>query len=570
MFEVVERATLDIEESCDPLFSACERLVFVGGDVLDQLLAAYEEMFAHSVHIENCWRVTSQDRASILSSLSTAEIGPITPPDTTHPDEGAFTVRIPPPPPFLVSPLAWAESERGRSPLPLFIEDYDFAPNEFQPGGLLGYKFNSLVTFKNCTFLGDFGLRECHFPHDLIFEGCTFANKFSIAASNFKGSMRFVRTTFKGAFSILNCEIRDSVDFDHARIENTAQLGLNTGQVDSLVIRHTTLHKGFFVSGSTRNLILADTTVAGEASFTGTTVLIQARFSGNVIFEDHADFQHMNFHGPFDISGAEFKKGVSFRNAKFAFPTACLSIKCHDFADFAADDDLPMPACGFNGSTFHDVASFDHRVFRGATSFEFVNFVEPPSFHNATLFGGTTFRGATFGDTLRRDATSSFRALRKCAAAIESYHDELAFFALELRARRRRTTSRPVRFLYLAYEITSAYGLSIYRPLLAFLVLQLLFFGIFSLLTWWQCALSQRCIPIFDPDTAHQVLTFTMAQGAPFIPAVKDAAPRVTEFLWKLPLVHTVAQLAAIVQGVFSVVFLFLAGLGLRNLFRLK
>jgi hypothetical protein len=189
-----------------------------------------------------------------------------------------------------------------------------------------------------------------------------------------------------------------------------------------------------------------------------------------------------------------------------------------------------LGACGFSKCTFWTV-SFDGRTFAGNTSFDDAVFEQPPGFHNCKLFWATNFDGAVFKNISFVTAQQCYRSLRHCCKEIESPADELRFFVLEMRAKRHKERNRALRALFGAYEVLSAYGSSIARPVVWFLVVQVLFGAIYAAVHASQigCFSTIKCG--IDAGNAEKLFGFTLAQSLPFIPALKDAASH--EVLWE-------------------------------------
>lgn len=147
----------------------------------------------------------------------------------------------------------------------------------------------------------------------------------------------------------------------------------------------------------------------------------------------------------------------------------------------------------------------------------------------------------------------AYEKLKAEMERLKKHADEQFFFAKELRARRALEPVLSLKWLlYFAYEQFGGYGQSVARPLLWLVLFWAGGFGLFSLLI----AASGR--PLDYEDAAR----LSLVNLIPFLPY--KPAEVVMKHLddW--------VEWFGIFQAIMGAVLLFLFGLALRNLFRMK
>lgn len=223
-------------------------------------------------------------------------------------------------------------------------------------------------------------------------------------------------------------------------------------------------------------LIVAESTIEGDANFEGATV------------KGRADFRDATFKGGANFEGATFKAYASFGHATF------------------------KGGASFWGATFKGNADFGEATIEGGAVFGGATFKRTVFFVDATIEGDGTFEGAEasfiyLGDgrptilwwernregvTLKNWSTgSSFWAFarRTFAKGDERERADAAYYFEKLWQRRSRLASPgrerlmaiagyPFEILFLRLPI--AYGTSLVRPLMSWFVLIVLFGGLYA------------------------------------------------------------------------------------------
>jgi hypothetical protein len=283
---------------------------------------------------------------------------------------------------------------------------------------------------------------------------------------------------------------------------------------------------------------------------------VQHRFSNDELLKlKESGLAPDRFH-KIDFSGARFLAGVDFGNRKFLGTCYFLRL-AEPFQTVQRDQET--------GRAQYDPRNqltWQERRNRPPE----VSFGKPPKFHGCDLHQDTSFDGAVFPQASGgEEAARAYRTLKLAFSKQQAVREEQRFFRLEMEEETLRETGLK-RWLFVAYKKFSDYGFSVVRPLaysgVAIGALTL-FYG---LLSWWgQCG-----IAAIDCSFAPQWLEFSLLQTLP-LPGLDKLSEAASKAFWptgswwglllsSLVIVHKTISLAA----------LFLVGLALRNLFKLK
>ncbi len=244
--------------------------------------------------------------------------------------------------------------------------------------------------------------------------------------------------------------------------------------------------------------------------------------------------------------------------------------------DFKGAQFLGQPASNSDGQV-----DFSGRKFLGKTDFSSldhespVRFCSVPKFHGCEFHQDTSFDRAVFPDpTGNEKAARAYRTLKLAFSEQQALRQEQRFFRLEMEEERighwlnfwRALKSfKPaiaiqeiwVWFLHKLYELPSKYGLSVVRPTLLLVVSWLLFAQIYgSYLDTGTSCLSSLTTCELKTDW----LGFSWHQALPLTGLNKPDEVSIKKIPLILLTFHKAISLAA----------LFLIGLALRNLFKLK
>ncbi|MBO6820380.1 pentapeptide repeat-containing protein, partial [Thalassospira sp.] len=158
-----------------------------------------------------------------------------------------------------------------------------------------------------------------------------------------------------------------------------------------------------------------------------------------------------------------------------------------------------------------------------------------------------------------KDGAKSGR-LKEIAETNRDHHAALRFSADENRARRWRETSWLGSVLDMAFSVCSDYGQNILRPLAALLIFTVVFTLLYKAM--------KTPVSADVGSMWEEALLLSVSNSVPFLPQSSILRTDAIDVLYcGTPSLAVYAIMIA--QGVFSFIFLFLVGLGLRNRFRL-
>lgn len=390
------------------------------------------------------------------------------------------------------------------------------------------------------------------FPCDIIFDGID-SNK----------EIHFTQCIFHGNFECINTETELSISLNKCEVHGKFSLDLSK------------IH-GEFISFDT---------------------IFNQDFSANeTMFFENFRFHNNNIKISTNFSRTKFLKGSMF------IKTCFLNESFFTDAEFSSEEnhEALFNRCIFKGPTFFSgtnfpcEASFYTAIFESTISFENTNFGQSTPNFSATSFSSNhppSIRGIKLtypiasqenwivrilGKCALPDGQVRYRALKKIAISNHDYDDELRFFAMEMKAK--RFHSYPFYscnfLLNLLYCTFSNFGQSIVRPLTGLLLTALSFAYCYSgLLTQ---DLLERLLLVAKLDST--VWTTVFVNMVPFAGQVRLGRSITEEALCNQPADHFTSIAAcqselfwlSAVEGIFAFLFLFLIGLALRNIARIK
>ena len=460
-------------------------------------------------------------------------------------------------------------------PVPTFFDGATF------PAGISfkATRFNKLCSFSNTKFLGRATFEDSVFDDDAVFQAteldhCTFDR------ARFSGTLRLTDVQLIGnnsfaaveasAVSLVNC-IFGSSSLAHAAhlLKGRTPSGAWPEQTAHAVSQHHTT----FAAATIGKIKLT------AVVFNGTGDFRRCRFS------KFAEFDGTKFHFPADFSAAVFEDGASFNGALFGHMLQCIDTAFGGPVTFVRTNFYGMTTFNaysaegqfrevdFTDAQFHGPVYFHNRVFEGTTRFTAAFFAVPPAFHNAKMHQDTDFLRAVFARNEHEDAERNFRTLKLHMAGMHAQWEEREFFAREMQARRLRETDKLAALTISAYDLLSDYGGSLKRPLVALSALLLSAFLVNFVLIYagsFVCVTTSSCSA--EPMSSHisLVARYTLAQSIPIIPGIQEdlrqhlVALRLSE--WR----HLILNIVGALQFLATVVLVFLLGLAVRNLLKVK
>lgn len=266
---------------------------------------------------------------------------------------------------------------------------------------------------------------------------------------------------------------------------------------------------------------------------------------------DPTIFPHIN------CSGALFEREVNFSNRKFTRSARFGNYEQSSITNIKRD---------MNGLPIYDEKGNPRTKQSDTVNGQPTSFQTPPIFHGCELHQDTSFAGAIFPPATGNDsAARAYRTLKLAFGKQQAIREEQRFFHLEMDEEAQRESGLRG-WLFKAYKIFSDYGFSVKIPM-SYLGYSIIMFTLmYGLLSW-----VGNCVEgIGGCSFKPQWLEFSLLQALPIPGLDRLSSDASKEFwpqgdwwvLWLLFLV--------ILQKIIGFSTLFLAGLGLRNLFKLR
>ncbi len=331
----------------------------------------------------------------------------------------------------------------------------------------------------------------------------------------------------------------------------------------------------------------------GRANFQGTRFGKFAFFLGTV-FDDAADFSaaqfgsHAGFMGrSWDVLNRQFKK------------FAPVAYQSSDLKELRPD---AFNYCCFDGCEFEGVVNFSNREFLEAASFSSLKsdlqirrratfdsggpsrvetsahieeqvfpagkavwFGAPPIFHGCKLHQDFALAEAIFPTpTGQEQSIHAYRTLKLAFSQQQATREEQRFFRLEMaeEAKAAENSRDPAQWLYIAYRELADFGFSVRRPALLLVVMLMLMLPLYAR----QAGLQACWTSSADCNMTGPLIQFASAHALPGFEKLAEPASK-TLFGDQLG-VWTVLTL--LLHKAVSLLALFLIGLALRNLFKMK
>jgi uncharacterized protein YjbI with pentapeptide repeats len=395
-----------------------------------------------------------------------------------------------------------------------FTKEFPDRPFDFTDVDLLAVNFASIEFGRRAQFDGSH------------FHSVEFAN------TRFDQGASFVGSTFHGVTTIISAREMGDISFDQARFEGPVEIRAVAG---ARTVR--------FVAAQ----LLEGITARGHST-------------ANPLQLSGLSFQQAAIHGSIIFENCTFGQ-ADFRSSRLALPLAGMT---DNICAASFKNCTFQLGATFEGARFEHGASFENAKFLGSSSFRGTVFSQAPNFHEATLHQGTLFSSkdefpSLFLDLKSRGAAEAYRTLKLAMNKRHALNEELGFFLLEMRATALRLP-RWRRVPYVLYDWMSMYGQSVQRPLWWFVGVHLVFALAYTLLQGerWE---------VIDSG----LTSLTLYGAIPFAAALRW--PEVSGSGNQLafpPDRLVLVQVAIVFQSILSAVLLFLVGLGLRNMFKVR
>ena len=332
-----------------------------------------------------------------------------------------------------------------------------------------------------------------------------------------------------------------------------------------------------------------------KALFNGTIFLGDISFKDAKFFGD-ADFSNVVFKGKVNFDGVLWgkKKFVVFTNTVFhkssefnSSPWEALEKRLIDGIggiDYGEKYTLirngfstdVFPSIDFVNAVFMDRVSFNGREFSEADFSNTIFHVVPQffgvKFHQKTIMKNTKFPS---GKKTKGSAISEYRVLKIAFSELKNTQQELYFFRRELTEEIFLSRGGARIFLQL-YKILSDFGCSVFKPL-SWLIFFSVAFSTAMLYIAWDSNLWFAAPLLLDAaywKTVNWELSFKygsyfLGNFMPFFGGGKFDSQLICSLFGGGPTIELV-KIFSFIQQCVSLVFWFLIGLALRNMFKMK
>jgi len=464
-----------------------------------------------------------------------------------------------------------------------FDHGADFSDAKFYQVAFDNAEFRRDARFTGAQFESWASFEGAKFGIDAIFDRCRFGAQTSFDACEFDSRVTFVGTTFGEALVMRGAVFGDETSFDWASFEHRASfvgsLFVGNASFVAATIGFEADFSGLLVGGS---LSFDAAIFEGQTSFVALSwgalnqqVRVSSRLEA-LAKERQASpwvFKAISF------QGARFEGSVDFSDRHFEGVTEFSKTRFETDAPFMLEERLPSRVC----NELVPCEGGQMRLPRG----RHVEFAMVPEFFQCKLHQNSSFEGAAFPAAQgTEDAARAYRVLKQAFSTQQATREEQRFFRLEMaeealmasplralistwwqqRKQGRRVELPPPRFLYRLYAGISNFGFSTAQPAGLFFLTLLLAAAAYG---------SQAGLVFCWPSggdgcrMAAPLIQFSFAHALPGFEKLAEPASKLlfgeqgeTLGVWTV--------LTLLVHKAVSVLALFLIGLALRNLFKMK
>tara|TARA_R110001583_G_scaffold187771_1_gene349269 strand:+ start:588 stop:1955 length:1368 start_codon:yes stop_codon:yes gene_type:complete len=320
-----------------------------------------------------------------------------------------------------------------------------------------------------------------------------------------------------------------------------------------------------------------------DAKFFGNIAhFTSAKFGKGFVHFGNTDFGNANV----DFRSAQFGEGntyfdstdfskatLNFKNAKFAggdigfiktkFPTENLSFELIDCKGcFIVSDVNKKGAISFKGASFYNIVSFERFTLDTVLDLVGTKLSHQLSLHgfSCRLRRNRDWRNLWFKIACDTEDIARLNRLKELAENNKHHALALRLHADEHRAQRWNTIGLFGSFIDIIFSAVCNYGQSIKRPFLIWLATIPMFAFFYAKLSE---AFELTCASV------SEVLILSATNSLPFITSSKAMREIILTRLFDMEVQLNYLSLIVMSQGIVSVIFIFLIGLGLRNRFRL-
>lgn len=375
--------------------------------------------------------------------------------------------------------------------------------------------------------IADFSQQK--FDPTIWFDGFNFGNYANFSQAEFPNSTKFCNATFGEGANFYGTRFTTCPDFTRAVFGR----------------------KAYFVGAQFAVGANFDNVEFGDSRHPETTFFIGAQFGGRSTFKEAKFFENAWFSGR--AWNGTYRKIDEKNNAK----------KWGEEYGLAPNE---IEDIDFSHAEFFQRATFTRRIFIGKTSFEAAKFSGVPKFHNSKLSQNTTFQNADWPHPSGSDtATRAYRTLKLAFSQQQAIREEQRFFKLEM-AEETKAAPWYKKPLYAAYWAFSDYGFSVARPFILLLATLVIFAALYG-----SSAGLSACLPFQNACNINSSWAeFSLLQSLP-LPGLDKLSDTLRGKLFPTEGLTSIGvTVAVILHKALSLLALFLMGLALRNLFKLK
>ena len=444
--------------------------------------------------------------------------------------------------------------------------DFPCAGGETHHGFFVSSEYGNFANFRNYVFEDFADFSHFEFGANAIFENVEFRKFVGFEHATFGENANFELTRFLEGAVFQNAKFEGKVSFRRAKFP----------------------HLAFFSHSQFRGII----------DCTGTIFSGQTNFD-NVIFSSDLVFNQTEFNSPLGVS---FKGGTWESFCATYQPDEIEKIKLWGVSQGASPGRIKNVS--FAGSRFKGTVDFSGNDFGGTTKFSksFTKgtlswiamdangrtksagngraqvlerfeqkvdvplvFESPPLFHNCKFNQNISFDGAIFPEASGFEGSvRAYRTLKLAFAQQQAVREEQRFFRLEM-AEEARGESWRKRYLYRTYQVLSDFGFSLWRPLLLLVAAWLIFASAYGVL-----ANLSLCLPFQDGCKVNdEWLEFSLLQVLP-LAGFGKIEEGLRSQLFANSATSVGVTIAVLLHKSITLLALFLSGLALRNLFKMK
>lgn len=197
-------------------------------------------------------------------------------------------------------------------------------------------------------------------------------------------------------------------------------------------------------------------------------------------------------------------------------------------------------------------------------------FLGIPDFHGCKFHQDTSFVGTEFEVPPGNDAARAFRTLKLAMEGLKSSHEEQMFFRLEMEADR-PDLPRGRQWISRLYWASSNYGHSLLRPFMTLIGFMVIFGATHGLLTnLYHVTDLSPSLSEFDSERTWQWFRYVLINTFPVPGFDKVQMDLRIGLFGQDGYLTTIATILEMLHKVISLGCVFLLGLALRNLFKMK